>query len=250
MEHSYAGETPGGLKTPMKRGLPQQVSQEIGIRILTGQYAPGDTLGDEPSLAQEFGVSRTVIREAVRVLISKGMLDVRPRIGMRVQEPRKWQILDHEVLEWKQAVPLADQHLSQLIELRLGIEPLAARLAASRRTQEDMSAIRKALQAMQDGAGRNSDYVMADAGFHAAVLRAAHNRYFDALENAIYAGLLLSIRITNPGKQQNLTSLPFHQSIADAIEAGEPETAQKEMERHLADSAARLELALSAIQSS
>jgi GntR family transcriptional regulator, galactonate operon transcriptional repressor len=224
----------------LNRNLSEQVSQRIGERILSGSYAPGETLPDEPSLTVLFGVSRTVIREAVKMLVSKGMLEVRPRIGTRVTAPGNWQLLDRDVLQWHQSIQVEDGRLSQLMELRQSIEPDAAMHAASRRTDEDIAAIRRALDMMAASVDKNSEYVIADAHFHSAVLRAAHNQYLDALESAIFAGLLLSIRVTNPNAKQNSTSIPLHTSIADAIIAQDPAAAYAAMKLHLADASQRL----------
>lgn len=227
-------------RQPLNRNLSEQVSEQLGTRILAGTYAPGATLPDEPLLCTEFGVSRTVIREAVRMLVSKGMLEVRPRIGTRVQNPRDWQLLDRAVLQWQQGVKTTGAQLNELIELRQAVEPDAAAIAAVRRTDEDVQAIGHALGKMELTVGINSEYAVADAQFHIAILRAAKNRYFDALESAIFTGLLLSIRVTNPDEVQNRKSLPLHQNIANAITAGDADAAHAAMKVHLGDSAKRL----------
>ena len=127
-------------------------------------------------LCTEFGVSRTVIREAVKMLISKGMLEVRPRTGTRVLDPRNWQLLDRDVLMWQQSIKVEGAQLTDLIELRQAVEPDAAMLAAQRRSDEDLQAIGYALGKMDQTVGKNSEYAVADAQFHIAILRAAKNR--------------------------------------------------------------------------
>lgn len=228
----------------LNRNLSEQVSQRIGEKILNGTYSPGETLPDEPALTLQFGVSRTVVREAVKMLVSKGMLEVRPRTGTRVLSPRNWQLLDREVLQWHQSIKVEDSRLAQLMELRQSIEPDAAMYAATRRTDDDVMAIRRALDMMAKSVELNSEYVIADAHFHSAVLRAAHNQYLDALESAVFAGLLLSIRVTNPNAKQNTTSVPLHIAIADAIIAKDPIAAFDAMKLHLADASRRLSAAL------
>jgi GntR family transcriptional regulator, galactonate operon transcriptional repressor len=240
-----AGISPNLSDRSLNRNLSEQVSQRIGEKILNGSYVPNETLPDEPSLTVLFGVSRTVIREAVKMLVSKGMLEVRPRTGTRVTAPDKWQLLDREVLFWHQSIEVEDRRLTQLMELRQSIEPDAAMYAASRRTAEDVIAIQAALDLMAASVDKNSEYVIADAHFHSAVLRAAHNQYLDALESAIFAGLLLSIRVTNPNAKQNATSIPLHTSIADAIIAQDPPAAYAAMKLHLADASQRLSATLS-----
>lgn len=229
---------------PLPRNLVEQLSQRLGERILEGSYRPNQFLPDEDSLSAEFSVSRTVVREAVRLLVAKGMLEVRPRTGTRVLESQRWQLLDRDVLQWHQSIEVDGSRLAQLMELRQSVEPDAARYAATRRTEADIAAIRDALVLMEATSHRNREYVVADARFHTAVLRAAHNQYLDALESAIFAGLLLSIRVTNPNPEQNERSLPLHAEIADAVVSGDPQRSYEAMKTHLADAATRLAAAL------
>lgn len=237
------------VKQALSRNLSEQVAEQIGTRILNGTYLPGRTLPEEPSLCTEFGVSRTVIREAVRMLVSKGMLEVRPRIGTRVLEPRDWQLLDRAVLQWQQGIKIDGQQLTDLIELRRSVEPNAASFAAERRSDADLQSIGYALGKMELTVGMNDEYAVADAHFHIAILRAAKNRYFDALESAIFTGLLLSIRVTNPDEVRNRKSLPLHKDIADAISARDSVAAHQAMKLHLDDSSKRLKRTLPSLDS-
>ncbi|TNF18374.1 MAG: FadR family transcriptional regulator [Rhodobacteraceae bacterium] len=224
----------------LSRSLSGQISRQLGERILDGQLLPGQLLPDENALCEEFGVSRTAVREAVKMLVAKGLLEVRQRIGTRVQDVRHWQMLDRDVLMWHQSLTIEDERLISLMELRQSIEPDAAFYAASRRSEAQLKAILDAVDKMQAHTGENSKYVLADAGFHIAVLRATNNRYLEALENAIFAGLMLSIRLTNPEERMNRASVPLHRAIADAIKAQDAEAAYAGMKDHLADAAARL----------
>lgn len=224
----------------LSRSLSGQISRKLGERILGGDLSPGQLLPDENALCEEFGVSRTAVREAVKMLVAKGFLEVRQRIGTRVLDVRHWQMLDRDVLMWHQSIPIDDRRLVSLMELRQSIEPDAAYYAAARRSEEQLAAILDACARMEEHAAENSEYVLSDARFHIAVLRAANNPYLDSLENAIFAGLMLSIRITNPDEQRNRKSIPLHRAIAEAIEAQESERAFQRMKEHLADSARRL----------
>ncbi|WP_323764519.1 FadR/GntR family transcriptional regulator [Marinovum sp.] len=224
----------------LSRSLSGQISRKLGERILDGQLQPGQLLPDENALCEEFGVSRTAVREAVKMLVAKGLLEVRQRIGTRVQDVGHWQMLDRDVLMWHQSLTIEDERLISLMELRQSIEPDAAFHAATRRSETQMAAIRDAVAQMEAHAGENSEYVLSDARFHIAVLRATNNRYLLALENAIFAGLMLSIRLTNPDERLNRKSVPLHRAIAEAIEAQDAEAAHARMKEHLADAAARL----------
>lgn len=228
------------VNNTLSRSLSGQVSQKVGERILEGSIQPGELLPDEIALCEEFGVSRTVIREAVKMLVAKGMLEVRQRIGTRVQDIRHWQMLDRDILLWHQGIEVDDSRIMRLLELRQSIEPDAARYAAERRTDADLEEIFSALNRMAKSLNESSEYVIADAQFHIAILRAAHNPYLDSLENAIFAGLMLSIRVTNPDSERNKLSLPFHQNIAEVIQRQDAEGAYARMKEHLADSNRRL----------
>lgn len=226
----------------LSRSLSGQISRQLGERILDGNLQPGELLPDENALCDEFGVSRTVIREAVKMLVAKGFLEVKQRVGTRVQDVGHWQMLDRDVLMWHQSLTIEDERLISLMELRQSIEPDAARYAAARRSDQQMAAIQHAVDQMQAKVSNNSEYVLADARFHIAVLRAANNRYFDSLENVIFAGLMLSIRLTNPDETMNQTSVPLHQAIADAIASNDADGAYERMKDHLADAAKRLSM--------
>ncbi|MEV8467608.1 FadR/GntR family transcriptional regulator [Fluviibacterium sp. DFM31] len=224
----------------LSRSLSGQISRKLGERILDGQLQPGQLLPDENALCEEFGVSRTAVREAVKMLVAKGLLEVRQRIGTRVQDVGNWQMLDRDVLMWHQSLTIEDERLISLMELRQSIEPDAAYYAANRRSEAQLKAILDAVDQMQASTRENSEYVLADARFHIAVLRATNNRYLEALENAIFAGLMLSIRLTNPEESLNRKSVPLHRAIAEAIAAQDADAAYSGMKNHLADAAARL----------
>src|ERR671936_329887 len=135
------------VRTYPRRGLHGAVVHEIGVRIVRGELKPGDTLPDN-GLADEPAVSRTVLREAIKVLAAKGLVESRPKIGTRVRPRRDWNLLDPDVLAWQiEAGP--DAHfLGQALELRRMIEPAAPRLAAKRAAPEQVAALYDAYEAM------------------------------------------------------------------------------------------------------
>ncbi len=226
------------------RNLSAQTARELGIRILRGTFAPEEVLPDEGGLADQLRVSRTVVREAVKILSAKGLLEARPRLGTRVMPKWNWQILDRDLLAWQQALSFGPDRLRQLMEMRRVIEPAGAQLAAARRTATDLRAIQNAYSDMSTGVAEPDDFVGADARFHSAVLKSAHNEYFDALEGVIFAGLLASIRITNPKLASNRSSLPLHQRVLEGIQAKDGEAAATAMRALLDDAARRLGKAL------
>ena len=227
-------------KPALTRSLATQIVQELGRRVVAGAYGQGDLLEEEGALAARFQVSRSVIRDAVKILVGKGLLEVRRGIGTRVRPRSAWGLLDDDVLAWHQSAPADHAFLRQLMDLRLVIEPKAARWAAERGTAEGHSLIREAQDRMEQEKGSIEDFVVADALFHRAILRAADNEFLLAMESAVFSALLISIRLTNRDPRENEESIPFHRAVADAILARDAAEAEARMERLLADTRLRL----------
>lgn len=227
-------------KPALTRSLATQIVQELGRRIVAGAYGQGDLLEDEGALAARYQVSRSVIRDAVKILVGKGLLEVRRGIGTRVRSRSAWALLDDDVLAWHQSAPVSHAFLQQLTDLRLVIEPKAARWAAERGTAEGHALIAEAQARMEQEKGSIDDFIVADALFHRAVLRAADNEFLLAMESAVFSALLISIRLTNRDPRENEESIPFHRAVADAILARDAAEAEARMERLLADARLRL----------
>lgn len=204
----------------------QRVVDELGQHIVDGAWEPGDPLPVEDTLAAEIGVSRGVLREAVKSLVAKGMLRVRPRTGTRVLPPEQWNHLDPDVLRWKQAGDAAAL-LRDTSELRRIVEPAAARLAAERADPDHVRALYDALTAMETAAAApgRAGYVEADIAFHRALLDAGGNRLLGSLGRAVEIALEHSFVISTqtPGAVEH--SLPGHRAIVQAVEARDPRAA-------------------------
>ena len=201
----------------------QRVVDELGQRIVGGAWEPGDPLPVEDALAAEIGVSRGVLREAVKALVAKGMLHVRPRTGTRVLPPEQWNHLDRDVLRWKQ-VGDATALLRDTGELRRIVEPEAARLAAGRAGPDDVRVLYDALVAMETAAahpGRNG-YVEADIAFHRALLDASGNRLLGSLGRAVDIALEHSFLLSTQTPGALEASLPGHRAVVEAVEARDP----------------------------
>lgn len=206
--------------------MQQRVVDELGRRIVGGAWAPGDPLPVEDALAAEIGVSRGVLREAVKALVARGLLHVRPRTGTRVLPPEHWNHLDRDVLRWKQAED-ATALLRDTGELRRIVEPEAARLAAERAGPDDVRVLYDSLAAMEAAAAEpdRSGYVEADIAFHRALLDAGGNRLLGSLGRAVDIALEHSFLVSTrtPGAVE--ASLPGHRAVAQAVEAGDPSAA-------------------------
>ena len=221
-------------------GLATQVSREIGRRIVSGGFPVGKLIDDETTLAERFSVSKSVVREAVKLLVGKGLLDVRRGSGTRVCDRRRWMLLDDDVLAWHQAVTPKPHFLSQLMDIRLMMEPKAARWAAEFGSQSAHDEIERAHLKMEEKARSVEDFVVADALFHRAVLRAADNEFLLNLEGVIFSALLSSIKLTNADPRENASSIPYHRAVKDAILARNGDDAEHQMRAHLDDTIARL----------
>ena len=220
--------------------LSTQVAREIGTLIVSGNYAPSDLIEDEAALAGRYQVSRSVIRDAVKILVGKGLLEVRRGIGTRVRPRAKWGLLDDDVMAWSQSAPPNPEILRQLMDVRRIVEPKAARWAAERGGDEAHEKIRLAIEQMEHEKGSVEDFVNADAVFHRSILRATDNEFLTALEGVIFSALLSSIRLTNKDPRDNEGSIPYHREVYEAIAARDGIKAQKVMEDLLADAAHRL----------
>jgi DNA-binding FadR family transcriptional regulator len=208
--------------TTALRGLHGQTVERIGTRIVSGRYAPGIPLLPE-QLENEFGISKTVLREALRVLAAKGLVESRQKRGTVVRARAHWKLLDADLLRWQGDEPDA-AFLENLAEVRGIVEPAGARLAATRRTRADVDALRDALQAMVDAGGDAVAVVEADLTFHRALLDAAHNELLSRMEVVIEAGLRMRDLLVHQGEHWP-DSVPAHRAILDAIEFGDPDAA-------------------------
>ncbi|MHC3475003.1 FadR/GntR family transcriptional regulator [Streptomyces sp. 7R007] len=208
------------------RTMHQRVVDELGRRIAGGVWEPGHPLPVEDVLATEIGVSRGVLREAVKALVAKGMLDVRPRTGTRVLSPEHWNHLDRDVLRWKRAGD-ATALLNDTAELRRIVEPEAARLAAERAGPDDVRALHDALAAMEAAAAQpgRSGYVEADIAFHRALFDASGNRLLGSLGRAVDIALEHSFHVSTQTPGAAEASLPVHRAVVEAIAAHDPTAA-------------------------
>ncbi len=214
---------------PLHQGVVSQVTRQI----VSGQLSPGSLLPVEPELAEQFGVSRTVIREAVRVLVSMGLVSVRHGSGMRVRPPSDWDHLDPRILFEQVRSGGGDQVLNEILEVRRILEVEVSALAAERRTEEDLAKMHSALRGMEEAVRDPNAYTRLDIEFHERILAAARNRLLrDALRpvNEVLAvGRYISVRV--PGGAEK--SLRGHEEIHAAIERGDAEAARDAMRRHV-----------------
>lgn len=228
----------------LTHSLADQVARELGRRIVASNYDQGALIEDEGALAERFQVSRSVVRDAVKILVGKGLLEVRRGIGTRVRGRHAWGLLDDDVLAWHLSAPVRPNFLRQLMDIRVIVEPEAARWAATSASDDAIAEILKAQEDMEQEKGAPEDFVVADALFHRAILRASSNEILRAMEGVIFSALLTSIKLTNTTKSKNEASIPFHKAVADAIAEHKPDEAAERMRNLLVDAQSRLEIKL------
>jgi DNA-binding FadR family transcriptional regulator len=220
---------------PRKRNLFAHVVDSLGARIVGGALRPGDTLPNEAELGRALGASRSVVREAVKTLAGKGLVEPRARTGTRVLAPMHWNLLDADVLGWRCAAMPQDRFFGELFEIRRMIEPQAAAYAAERRTEADLSELAAACAEMEEAAASG---IGADLRFHRAVLAAGHNDLLLQMGSVIAAGLEASYRIC-PSSYD--VFVPQHRRVFEAIRDRKASLARDRMERLLVETRAFLE---------
>jgi DNA-binding FadR family transcriptional regulator len=218
--------------------------EEVGGRIVRGRYAPGAPLFAD-ALEDELGVSKTVVREALRVLAAKGLVETRQKRGTVVLPRTRWNLLDSDVLRWQGGEQPDFAFLENLAEVRAIIEPACARLAARRRTEEDLAALEAALESMQEADAET--IAAADVLFHRAILGAAHNELLAQMEVVLAAGLQVRDEFVhlNPGASD---AIPGHSALLEAIRARDEDLAAQTIDALLAQSARDLAAAQAAAQ--
>ena len=201
--------------------LHQSIAQRLGTAILCGEHAPGAHLGGEIEAAEALGVSRTAYREGLRILIAKGLLESRPRAGTQVTPRARWNLLDPDVLAWMFSSTPDPVFTRDLFELRGVIEPAAAALAAARRSEGDLAAMRSALDAMRVEGLASEAGQAADRAFHDTLLRASGNEALAALSSTVGAAVQWTTRFKQRAHVTPRDPLPEHLGVFDAIAAGD-----------------------------
>ena len=199
----------------------------LGEAIVAGRYAVGQSIPPEPVLCEQLGVSRTVVREAVKSLVAKGLIHTGPKVGTRVLPSEHWNWFDPDVIAWQSRAGLSPEFIRDLQDLRLVVEPAAVKLAAARATAADIADIEEAYAGMRGAVMDGGDYVTNDLRFHQGLLRASHNRMLVQMSKVLGALLRTSFEISTSRKDGPRSSLPLHRAVLDAVIAREPASAER-----------------------
>ena len=223
-------------------GLHERVLEGLGRAIVSGELALGRVLRME-ELETRFRVSRSVVREAVRVLTSMNMLDSRRSVGVTVLGSDQWNPFDPELIRWRLAGPDRLDQLRSLGELRSGIEPIAAELAARRARPEHCGALTEAVIGMSV-AGRSGDletYLGHDIAFHSTLLAASGNPMFSSLSDVVAEVLTGRTEHNLMPPFPEPVAIALHVEVANAIQAGDHSSARRSMEAILAEASHALD---------
>jgi DNA-binding FadR family transcriptional regulator len=188
----------------------------LGAWIASGEVGPGQAIQVEAQLGEQLGVSRTVIREAIKTLVAKGMLEVGPKVGTRVLPVRGWNLFDPQVVGWLAEHGLPENFVMDLLDLRRAIEPMAVRWACERATPAQIAGIQQAYLALAASLDDKATYNRADQLFHEAVLAASHNQFIEQMLPALGALLAISFEASSAVDALGET-LPLHRDLAEAI---------------------------------
>lgn len=217
------------MRTTHGRSFTHDIVQRLGQEIVCGVYGAKNPFPIEAELCKRLGVSRSVLREAVKMLTTKGLLNARPRQGTWVEPETNWNLLDPDVLRWFLERKFSPTLLLEFTQVRLAIEPMAASMAARLATDEAKAAIVAALGRMKAAERGEDDPLESDIAFHVAILRASGNRFLTQMRDLIDVALRTSIRLTNRRKGVRLASIADHQKVSDAILAGDADGASRAM---------------------
>jgi DNA-binding FadR family transcriptional regulator len=211
-----------------------QVVEWLGRRIVSGELSHGSQLPNEAELAELLKVSRGGIREAVKALAAKGLVEPRPRLGTRVLPREDWNLMDREVISWHGTVG-ATAFLNDLLELRLMVEPGAAQLAAERASEEQIAVLESAYDGMATHAPRLPDeedaFVQADLTFHLTLLRASGNQLIEQLGRLLERGLQHGLEASSHAPGGVSATLPLHRAVLLAVRGRRPAQATRSMRK-------------------
>jgi DNA-binding FadR family transcriptional regulator len=230
-ELGRVGRRPTGSRG---RGLHGQLVQQLGQMIVSG-----DLGADRPLVPEEIGhrfeVSRTVVRESLRVLEAKGLVSARPNVGTRVRPVSDWNLLDPDIIEWRAFGPQRDDQRRELSELRWTIEPLAARLAAGHGREDVQQRLGDMVEIMGHALGQADTitFSRADAEFHSLLIQVAGNRMLEHLSGIVSAALQVSGGPVTGCDRPTEAALGLHARIAEALAANDGAAAEAAMRQLL-----------------
>jgi DNA-binding FadR family transcriptional regulator len=202
-----------------------RVADQLALAIMRGEYPPGSVFPRETKLCEMLGVSRTAMREAIRGLVAKGLIDSRPKFGTRVRDPQYWNQLDPDVLRWQLEVADTESYLRKMFQLRHATEPAAAAIAAEAHDDADKERLNAAFQSMIDAGADNALWVDGDLVFHKTIYLATHNEFFWPIGQLFSVALKEMFRIAALGAHRP-RAIVEHGDLLRAILERKPDLAR------------------------
>lgn len=203
------------------------ITRSIGTSILRGDYAAGSLLPSEGELLERFAVSRTALREALKTLTAKGLVVSKTKVGTRVLAENNWNMFDSDILAWRLELGMDRRFLGSLFEIRQALEPCAAALAATRRSEADLERLRASLDRMDAARYDLERFTAADLDFHLGIIEAAGNGFMQSIESLISTALTSAFTLSSPVDRpdDHERSVRQHRAVFDAIAGRNPQAA-------------------------
>jgi len=214
---SVEGREDAGAQNGRRPRVRKNITAAIALEICSERYPSGSALPRENDLCEQYGVSRTVIRESLKILESKGLVLGKPRVGTVVCDKDDWNILDQDVLEWMGPHINDFDLLGCILEARRTIEPAAAELAAERATAQEIADLDGAWRQMRDSSRNPERFTDADVLFHTVLLNASHNQVFRRLSSAIHAALKYALHASNIAVESRDEAIILHGELVEAL---------------------------------
>lgn len=235
---------PGNIVTNKKN-----ITEYLVKEIISGKLKHNQVLPNEIDFAAHFGISRTMIRDILKSLEGKGLIERKTNAGTRVRGIHSWNLLDGELLEWSRGYLTQSRFLLSLMELRLIIEPQAAALAAVRANDDDLYEIRGDLAQMEvvTSDGAISINTEADIAFHKSIIKACGNLFLSQFGTAIEGALHHTVYLSNKIHINHKASLECHRNVIEAIENRDPHKAYSAMHCVLDNAITDLNLKISGV---
>lgn len=230
-------------REPIVGTMSAQVAKLLGVRIVSGEFRPGDVLPIEEELCAAYGVSRTTIREAVKQLAGKRLIDVSPKVGTRVLPFTDWNLLDRDVLAWRLHAQFDRKIVEDVYEMRLCFEPRASALAAHNGTKQDLQLLERRYEELTSAYAAPGEIRLAaeaDLEFHLAIINMSRNGLFITIGNSIKAALRVSAEMLQRDSERLSEDLVLHEGLLKAVTGRKPQAASRAMVRLLTASRDRV----------
>jgi DNA-binding FadR family transcriptional regulator len=211
--------------------LHDKVTRELALGIMRGAIGTGESaLSTEGDLCRHLNVSRTILREAVKVLAAKGLIEVRPKTGIRARPRNEWNLVDPDLLGWLCEAGVDDLFVRDLCEVRAIVEPAAAELAAARASDQEIEDLLRWYRLIEANTANEAARLEADRNFHAAIFGACHNVFLTQMNTTVGVALRATQQIGVHLPQVMEESVLAHKEVADAIARRDSAAARAAME--------------------